>query len=415
MLTINKKILLFKLYVLIMFLCQFRLVRRQGYILLPAEVCIISLYFLENKRKLRIPSVSILLYLFFIIYRIIVSLILSESGMGNIKTIFYKELGILIMCWFLVEGHSRIDIIKEIRNFGLIMAIIGCYEFATRSTVFMKFVTAESKMYMQINSGTAVMRVRSIFLHPTLCGVFMTVSWLCILFVPYKRKWFNSLAKIIVFLCLLGTQSRSNWIAFVVVNVLYLCGKRRKNRKYINKRHIVYMGICLILLFVTAIIFNEYIANIYQLVVKRCILAVDSNHAGNYNRVTMIKMGLAEWNNFKIKEKVFGAGNGYAMAFLHKHPIRGWNMAVDNQYLTVLLDFGLVGLFFLLGLIGYIIKVIITDYNQMSQLCGLCLLSMLISAFFYEMLSWIMVTLVLSLFLCLMDKERIKDKLWEDV
>lgn len=404
MLIINRKTILFEMYVIIMFFCQFRLVRRQGYILLPVEICIICLYFFWNKCELRIPSVPILLYLFFIIYRIIVSLIMSESGMGNIKSILYRELGMLIMCWFFAEGHSKTDIIKKIRNFGLIMAILGCYEYATHSAVFMRFITTESKMYMQINLRTAVVRVRSIFLHPTICGVFMTILWMCVLFVPYKRKWVNRMAQTVIFLCLLATQSRSNWIAFMVINSLYLWKKYRKSRICLKRGQIIYIGICLVSILTLGFVFREYIVNIYQLVVNRLISAIDSNHAGNYNRVTMIKMGIDEWKSFGILEKVFGAGSGYAVAFLHKHPIRGWNTAVDNQYLTILLDFGLVGLLFLLGLLGYLVKRIITDCNKINCLCGLCLLSMFISAFFYEMFSWIMITIIFALFLCLMDK-----------
>lgn len=415
MLIIKRKMALFELFTAILFFCQFRLAKKQGYILFPLEICIVCLYFFWNKRKLRVPSKPVLLYLFFIIYRIVFSLIMSENGIESVKAIFYKELGMLFLCWFLIEGYSQIDIITKIRNFGFIMAIFGCYEFITHSTVFMKFVTVESKMYMQANLRTATMRVRSIFLHPTICGVFMTISWLCVLFVPYKKKWLNCMAKIIIFLCLLGTQSRSNWIAFVIINLLYIWKKYRKQRIFFEKKNIIRVILGVAFALIIGIIFNEFIMKIYQLVVNRWISGMDSNNAGNYNRVTMIKMGLKEWNNFEILEKIFGSGDGYANAFLLRNPIRGWNTAVDNQYLTVLLDFGLLGLILLLCLAGYIFRRVMIDSNEINQLCELGLLSMLISTFFYEMFPWITVTLIFSLFLCSIEKDSIENNfLWED-
>lgn len=406
MLVINRKVVLFELFAIILFFCQFRLARKQGYILFPLEICIVCVFFFWNKRKLKVPSSPILLYLFFIIYRIIVSLIMSGGDIENVKAIFYKELGMLFVCWFLVEGYSKISVIKRIRNFGFIMAIFGCYEFVTHSAVFMKYVTVESKMYMQVNLRTATMRARSIFLHPTICGVFMTIAWLCVLFIPYRKKWLNYLAKIAIFLCLLGTQSRSNWIAFAIVNLLYIWKRYKKGRVHLKKRNFIRTTLLLVLALIIAVVFNEYIRNIYHLVINRWIEGMDSNNAGNYNRVTMIKMGLKEWTNFGIIEKLFGSGSGYAVTFLRKHPIRGWDAAVDNQYLSILLDFGLLGLILLLCLVGYIFRKVMVDDNEINQLCELSLLSMFISAFFYDMFPWITVTLIFSLFLCLIEKRE---------
>ena len=42
--------------------------------------------------------------------------------------------------------------------------------------------------------------------------------------------------------------------------------------------------------------------------------------------------------------------------------------------------------------------------NEINQLCALCLLAMFISGFFYEMFSWIFVTLLFCLFFCILEK-----------
>lgn len=400
MLIINRKIALFELFVVIMFFCQFRMEMRQGYILFFLEACIGCIYRLWNLKRLKRFTSLFLLYLLFIVYRIMVSLMVSGEG---IKSILYKELGLLFLCALLLTENSKVHVIKIVRNFGFINALLGCYEFFTHSSIFLPYITVKSRMFTQ-SLGTYKTRVQTVFMHPIICGVFMMVVWLCVLYFPYRKQWINYLARISIFLCLLGTQSRSSWIAFVIVNFLYLLKIRKGKNICLKRRNVVRICALIVVTLIIVIIFREYIWHVSQIVVNRWMAGMDSNDAGNYNRVTMIKMGIQEWMRLGIGEKVFGAGNGYAYTFLFNHPIRGWNGAVDNQYLTVLLDFGLVGFTMLMALVGYTLKKVITGYDEISQLCGLSLLSMFISGFFYEMFSWITVTLLFCLFLCILEQ-----------
>ncbi|MCI9462447.1 MAG: O-antigen ligase family protein [Lachnospiraceae bacterium] len=406
MFIINKRMILFEIFVVILFFCQFRLAQKQGYILLFLEIIIGFIYWIWNKRKIRMLSYPALIYFLFIIYRIVLSLLVSGGMVDNIKTILYKELGMFLLCVLLVQGCSRLPIIKRIRDFGVVVSILGCYELVTHSSIFLPYITVESRIYIQ-TLGTAKTRVQTIFMHPTICGVFMIITWFCVLFIPYKKNWKNYLSKFFVFLCLLGTQSRSCWIAFFVVNVLYMWKNYKTNKIYLNKNHFFHICIFLIFTVILAFIFREYIIKVFQTVVKRWLDGMDSNNAGNYNRVTMIKMGLHEWGNLDILRKIFGAGNGYAYQLLLSNPIRGWRGAVDNQYLTVLLDFGLVGFFLLIFLAGYIFIKTIRSSDSTYQFFGLCLLSMFISGFFYEMFSWITVTLLFCLFISILEQKII--------
>lgn len=260
-------------------------------------------------------------------------------------------------------------------------------------------------MYIQ-SLGTSKTRVQTVFMHPTICGVFTMLSWLCVLFIPYKKVWLNYLARASIIVCLLGTQSRSTWIAFVLINIFCLWKKSKEKNMRLKKGTFFQICILIILGLIITVSFGEYINNFTQIIINRWRDGMNSSNAANYNRVTMIKMGIQEWMQMGIGKKIFGSGNGYASKFLFSHPIRGWNGAVDNQYLTVLLDFGLVGITFLLSLIWYILKKTITNESKISQLCGLCLLSMFISGFFYEMFSWIFVTFLFCLFLCILEKEK---------
>lgn len=401
MLKINKKIALFELFVVVMFFCQFRMELRQGYILLFLEACIGFIYWLWSTKRLKRFTSFFQIYLLFIVYRVIFSLLISGEG---IKALFYKELGILFLCRVLLMECSKIDIIKKIRDFGFIDALLGCYEFFTHSSIFLPYITVKSRMFTQ-TLGTSKTRVQTVFMHPIICGVFMVVAWLCVLFIPYRKQWINYLAKVSIFLCLLGTQARSSWVSFVIVTAVYIAKIPKGKTICLKKSKIGGMCALICLSLIGIIVFNEHIRQIYQIVVNRWMTSMNSNDAGNYNRVTMIKMGIQEWMRLGAGEKIFGAGNRYAYTLLVNHPIRGWSGAVDNQYLTVLLDFGLCGFSMWLFLIGYTLKRISTSVDAISQLCGLSLLSMFISSFFYEMFSWITVTLLFCLFLCILEQE----------
>lgn len=407
MLTINRRVFLFEIFTIVMFFCQYRVAKNQGYIVFFFEISfgvLCWLWSIKNKVSL---SKTLMIYIFFIVYKIILTLLISDGSLENVRNLLYKELGMLFLCFFLIGGcsSSSIAIIKRVREFGLCNSLLGCYEFITHSSVFVRYIAVDSRMYIQ-SLGTPKTRVQTVFMHPTICGVFMMLSWLCVLLIPYKRVWLNYLAKVSIIICLLGTQSRSTWIAFAMINVLYLWKKYKGRNVWLKKRTL--FRICFLIIFglIIAINFNEYINNLYHIIINRWRDGMDSNNAANYNRVTMIKMGVQEWLRLGVGRKIFGSGNGYAYRFLLSHPIRGWNGAVDNQYLTVLLDFGLVGIILFLVLIWYIFKKTILSDDKIKQLCGFCLLSMFISGFFYEMFSWIFVTFLFCLFLCILEKEK---------
>lgn len=403
MLTINRRVFLFELFVIIMFFCQYRIARKQGYILFFLEISIGCICWLWSaKKNVSIPKV-LLIYMSLVVYKIIITLIVSSGGMENAKNILYKELGMLFLCYFLIEECSGLAIIKRIREFGFFTSLLGCYEFVTHSNVFLRYITVESRMYIQ-TLGTAKTRVQTVFMHPTICGVFMMLSWLCILFIPYRKTWINYLAKFSIILCLLGTQSRSTWIAFVMINIFYIWKKYKGKNIHINKRTIFHICILGVIGLIISIFFIDSISGVVQVVVNRWLDGLDSNNGANYNRVTMIKMGIKEWMNLGVGRKIFGSGNGYAYRFLQNHPIRGWNGAVDNQYLTILMDFGLVGIVLLLSLTYYVFKKSVSSNNEIDQLCAMCLLAMFISGFFYEMFSWIFITLLFCLFFCILEK-----------
>ena len=118
----------------------------------------------------------------------------------------------------------------------------------------------------------------------------------------------------------------------------------------------------------------------------------------------MITLGINNWIQSNNMHRLFGYGADYAIELLRSHAIRGWTKAVDNSYITILLNYGIVGLgLFLLFLIISIKNFVVSD-NKLVKMSSLIVISIYISAFFYDIFGWFTCTMCFSLFLLLQDK-----------
>lgn len=404
MLTINYRKASIIFFFILIILFQFRMAGKQGYIILPLEIFFGLIihgkkgnFFSHNRKEVDI-------YFFFIIYRILVTLFMQNGNIYLIKNIFYQELGMLFLCNIISQNIASFNFISFMRNAGFLLSGIGLYEFITKTSIFINFITVESRIIMQATLGTASARVRTIFIHPIICAVYTTIFWLCLLYKPYKKKWVNVLAGGCMIFSLVGTQSRSSWISFFIVTVIFLIKKITYKKIVTRRKEIMSVILIIIILFLLSVFFRETIMNIVDVVVKRWTDGLNVNNSGNFNRVSMIKMGLNDWNTASFGRKICGGGFGYALKLLKSHSIRGWDIAVDNQYISILLDYGLVGLVSFLYLIFRILRKIFLTEKYTVQFWGLCILSMCISAFFYEMFSWITVTMLFCICLCMFDE-----------
>lgn len=404
MLTINYKKISIICFFISIILFQFRMAGKQGYIILPLEIFLGLIIYRKKGNFNLYKKKAINIYFFFIIYRIFITLFIQNGNIYLVKNIFYQELGMLLLCNIISLNISSNNCISDIRNAGFLLSGIGLYEFITKTSIFINFITVESRIIMQATLGTASARVRTIFIHPIICAVYTTIFWLCLLYKPYQKKWVNFLAGGCMILSLVGTQSRSSWISFFIVTFIFFIKNINYKKLVVRRKEIMSVISIFIILFLLSIFFKENIINIVEVVVKRWTDGLNVNNSGNFNRVSMIKMGLNDWNTANFGRKIWGAGFGYALKLLKSHSIRGWDIAVDNQYVSILLDYGLVGLVSFLYLIFRILKKIFLTKKYIVQFWGLCILSMCISAFFYEMFSWITVTMLFCICLCMFDK-----------
>lgn len=403
---INIRVLLMLIMVSVTLVCRYNFDARIGYVVFPLEIVLFFVLWLLNMRKGEnsIYSDRSLLYVHiaFMVYRIIISAITTGNIYEGAKKILYYELGTFLVFFYAFKLLETEHIIKTLRTIGIINAFLGVYETVTRSSLFLGFIDVKSRLFVINTLGSSAARARTIFMHPIICAVFSTVSWCVLLFYPLKNRWLNTIVRAAIIITIMGTQSRSSWISFAGINALYLIKHIKPQRIIlINKNSMIHKALMIFVIMITVYVCRSYLQEAMLAFSKRWLMALDFNNAGNYNRVTMIKMGLSEFVGRDFLSCVFGKGFQSALNLLRHNSIRGWKEAVDNTYVTLLLDYGIIGLSFIVYYITQAFSCALKG-GRLRQMCGFSLLSIFISGFFYDLFSWYTTDVLIALMISML-------------
>lgn len=403
----NMQTLILFLFIIFVTICRYLLKAELGDVIFPVEVMLFSVLFIVNHRLKERRNYLFWIYLIFILYREVVSFVIAKGVVGDASRILYKELGVLMVVAVIVREDNQERLLVIIRDVGIVNAILGVIEFITKANFLTSAIVDKSMVYMKYSMNTSAWRVRTFFFHPIICAAFITISWIALLYYPLKRKTANFAVSLCMIISLLGTKSRSSWISLAFVTLLFLLARFNKGLREVSRNGVYWAVASVVILFILYVIFWEKVIEISDNTVQRMLDGLDSNNAGNYNRIAMIKMGIADWIKSSRTKKLFGNGSVYAIKFLKMHSIRGWNRAVDNSYLTVLMNYGLIGeIFVLIILIGAFIR-FITTCRREEELATLAIISIFISGFFYDIYGWFTCTICLSLFLAVLSKGNV--------
>lgn len=392
--------ILFILFLFIsIFVIDYIMLNKIGYFLLLLELMILVLCIINSGSIERHFSWKRNIFLVLALYQIVFSYIENTNNINlSINTIYYRELGMILAVSACVIRIEKRKIIFFLRNIGIILSIVGCYEYFSKTSLFYQYILNKDKMYGIVSLGTSNARVRTIFIHPIICAVYTTIFWLILLYFPLKNKWMDMFAKIVILVCLIGTQSRSSWISFFLVTLLYIWDTK-KIGIVIKKKDLIRWGIIVFSTLIFILFSSDKLIETINWVWRRFAEGLDSKNVSNFQRVIMIHNGIQEWNSWGIWNKLVGQGSGYAYLYLRRHPIFGWTRAVDNQYLTLLMDSGLIGCGLYLAIVVGSFYDFVCAKDKINKICNLVIISVFISSFFYEMLGWEICTVVFCLFI----------------
>ena len=236
-------------------------------------------------------------------------------------------------------------------------------------------------------------RMTALFVHPIPCALF--VSFFLILVI---RSTHNRLLKVIGTLIgtigLLLTLSRSAWITVAIVilvgnwnNIVNLVKSKKIKKSTLAIIMLALFGICLVIL-----LQPKEIISLVETVNKRVASKPLSSQMSFVWRVTAVGTIIVNSVKSGIISFLFGNGQFSSAQFLQGLKFGSnisYNVAtVDNSYISVLFDFGLIGFIFLVLYVVYTFKVIRNSSNELARTAGFLSLSAIIMNLFYEGLYW---------------------------
>lgn len=281
----------------------------------------------------------------------------------------------------------------QINNIMMIINIYGIIEFIVKENYFVQFIMNEYRSNLHVWSfKTELYRNFTVFSHPIIyANILIIVFWinkfLC------KNKFLRYFNYILIIVNIYATKSRSSWISFaltITIYIIYLLYKANKIGKIKSKNilMITFTSVILVILYKPIV---EPLSN--EIIQRFCELLTPSGNVSSSQRLGAISYVLSEIMNGNILGLLFGHGFRSIQSLMAQTmiSIQGFLVA-DNQYITVIWEYGIIGLICSISIIIYSISIIFKDNEDTSVLLALILISIHINMFFYEIDGWLLIS-----------------------
>ena len=340
----------------------------------------------------RIQVVWILFQCYTVLATILNFLLKTRRRYGITELLLICLISYIFPCftsWFLIGKKQSFFLGKLFKNCVFFCSILGLFEYVTRIKPYSWIITSELALNNQLVFSSAISRTYRLtlfFYHPTYYSMILAVAIICCLFIPYKNKIFNLVALLLMGINLALTQSRTGWFACIIGIVFYLlCNNTKKRITLKQLKGILKYGALIIILVVIFIGFNNTIWNsIFEVINERISELLQGNAYGarlaNFNIIQTLRKTNEEYIF------VFGGGERFAITYLQAHTfIDSWNNAIDNQFLTILLNFGVIGLELYLAVFILALKYFWEmRYNKELAFPFVILIMLIFSSFLFE-------------------------------
>lgn len=276
---------------------------------------------------------------------------------------------------------------KMILSIIVISAIYGIIEALVSYNVFEQYFVAD---YIRGYYGTALYRIASIYMHPIVCGQVLLIGFWFVAF--FYDKWKRASCLIIIALGIYYTKSRSIWggliFSIAILVLVKLIEFFLKHR--IQKRQLLYIPFTMVFVYFLYKMgmFDTIINSIYER-----ILAA-SGSTSELARQSMSMYAI----NYMIHEAsmlqtLFGYGMDSSKSWIYKSGafVKAYD-AIDNSYLTVMYEFGLVGL---LTIVILIVRKIIECFcknkstTKLNSASIMAIVACAIPLYFYDFYGWL--------------------------
>ena len=297
------------------------------------------------------------IWIIFQIYIILVTMfnavINTSNAYGLIDLTIACMMTYIFPCFSCIQlaGQKQAVVWAKIyKYFVIFCALIGVFELLTKIQIYSGLISSELAVSNQQVYGTPDMpgyRLTLFFYHPIYFSMILALGITCCLYVPFKNKIVNYGVIALMAINIVFTKSRTGWIIVIIGAICYLYGKGEFNGKINSGRLLRLLGGIILLAVATVIIVYCIDSTLWErlsgIIMERVRELFSAQAYGariaNLGIIRDIMQGDEGYVLF------FGGGEKYAIPYLQTHTfIDSWSKAIDNQFVTILLNFGVVGL-----------------------------------------------------------------------
>lgn len=112
------------------------------------------------------------------------------------------------------------------RGFGLFIGVLGLVETLTRR--YLIYSIFHFGYYDASTVGNSSFRTVLFFGHPTLCAMYIVAAFIILLYMPLKKMFWQYGAMLVFLIVLYGTKTRSLWLTFVIIFMLFMAERMKK-------------------------------------------------------------------------------------------------------------------------------------------------------------------------------------------
>lgn len=336
-------------------------------------------------------TVFVKLYLGFLVYEIMITFInilidYTHYLTDGLKTVIMIPL-LTFMFFYVLQEHIDWKYLFFLFKYtGLAMAVIAVAETVTRQSLFYGFMDENSRYLVNAAAvGTSDFRAFVCFCHPILAALFFLVIFSICIYYPEKSIFLQIVEILILLAAIYGTKSRSSWLSFCVLTFLIAIDKLRKlntltKRKFLR---IVVTGVFVSVLF---FVLRKPIMNILTNIMERFALVLSSSSKANSRVVRLSNLyNVLMYVKQNIIFSICGRGNDYALRFSSENVVgNGWGYGMDNQYLTFLLNTGVIGLFSIFMILEKMTLFFYRGRKTETKVAALIGIAILLTSFFFE-------------------------------
>ena len=308
----------------------------------------------------------------FLLVSVLISTLLSQTDdvVGCFAQIAFFICSILFGFQLYRINKEYIYYLLNIITMTLFVASgFGIYEYFSGINIFQSMFVIN---YLQYTD-----RVASFFGHPITFASILLVGIIYTWFAP--RKFIVKVIVLGIFLfCLYGTMSRSSWLAFAVITILYVL-RSNKNKLTLENILIFMVGIVIVIIF-----YNSSFGHSIIIDILLRISDIDGSVSSNQRLGTISLMLNEVFANSTIFEILIGHGERASKNFMQGAVIIIKDFGTtDNWYIQCLYNYGLIFILCIAYCLFSLVKNVVTG-EQFSVLSWI-LISQLIAGFFFEL------------------------------